>query len=332
MRQEFNLPDDRFRHVAFFYAGDDAFLRGTLPFIEEGLQIGEAVLVVETPDKRRILRASLGANADKVQFADMEDVGANPAHIIPAWQEFVSQSTPPGRALRGIGEPIWAGRHPDEVSECQWHESLLNVAFCAGRPWTLLCPYDVDHLDAALVDEARRSHEWVLESGAVGRSAEYRGIESSAGPFSAPLPAAPRLASKLTFEARNLGAVRATVSAYALTAGLDRAGVARLVTAANEVATNSVCHGGGGGSIRLWSARGKIVCEVRDHGLFDRPLVDRELPGADASASRGLWLANQLCDLVQTRTFHDETVVRLHMALRPRRGLSLMPSPTAVNM
>jgi alkanesulfonate monooxygenase SsuD/methylene tetrahydromethanopterin reductase-like flavin-dependent oxidoreductase (luciferase family) len=60
-----------------------------------------------------------------------------------------------------------------------------------------------------------------------------------------------------------------------------------------------------------------LTCEVRDSGLFNRPLVDRERPAAGAAGPRGLWLANQLCDLVQIRTFATGTAVRLHMWLKP---------------
>lgn len=46
---------------------------------------------------------------------------------------------------------------------------------------------------------------------------------------------------------------------------------------------------------------------------FDRPLVDRERPGKEAAGPRGLWLANQLCDLVQIGSLPSGTAVRLHM-------------------
>lgn len=324
MGSEPTVPAGRFRHVALFYSGEQEYLGGTVPFIREGLGAGEPVLVVETHDKRSLLRAALGEQADSVQFADMEVVGANPARIIPAWQDFVTRCSSTHGAVRGIGEPIWAGRYPDELADCQWHESLLNVAFGGGRPWTLLCPYDVEHLDAALIEEARRSHEWVMQDGSTLASLEYRGTVSSGAPFSAPLPPPQGTALELAFDGASLRAVRALVSRQATDAGLPKAGVAQLVTAVNEVATNSIRHGGGRGTLRVWTEAGKIVCEIRDRGLFDRPLVDREVPGQDPSASRGLWLANQLCDLVQIRTFGDRTVVRLHLAIQPRRGLKVL--------
>ena len=99
--------------------------------------------------------------AGGVLFGDMAQVGANPARIIPAWHEFVTRNAAPGRRMRGIGEPIWNGRSSDELVECQRHESLLNVAFGRGEPWWLLCPYDVENLEPAVIFEARRRHEFV---------------------------------------------------------------------------------------------------------------------------------------------------------------------------
>ena len=59
-----------------------------------------------------------------------------------------------------------------------------------------------------------------------------------------------------------------------------------------------------------------VVCEVRDGGHIDAPLVGRERPSLERPGGRGLWLVNQLCDLVQIRSFPTGTVVRLHMRLR----------------
>jgi hypothetical protein len=58
-----------------------------------------------------------------------------------------------------------------------------------------------------------------------------------------------------------------------------------------------------------------MVCEVRDSGRFDSPLAGRERPRGDQVGGWGLWLANQLCELVQVRSFPDGTVVRLHVSV-----------------
>jgi hypothetical protein len=58
--------------------------------------------------------------------------------------------------------------------------------------------------------------------------------------------------------------------------------------------------------------------------MFDKPLADRERPLPDLSAPRGLWLANQLCDLVQIRSLPEGTVVRLHMYRIPDVSLEVV--------
>ena len=83
--------------------------------------------------------------------------------------------------------------------------------------------------------------------------------------------------------------------------------------AVNEILTNSVRHGGGTGVLRIWQDDETLVCEVRDGGRIDDPLADRRRPRPDQTGGRGLWIANQLCDLVQLRSLADGSVVRVSM-------------------
>lgn len=95
---------------------------------------------------------------------------------------------------------------------------------------------------------------------------------------------------------------------------MDPHGVADFVIAASELAANSVMHGGGSGTLRLWRENGSLLAEVEDRGQVKEPLVGRLRPGLAQEGGRGLWLANQLCDLVQIRSGAAGTTVRLHAA------------------
>jgi anti-sigma regulatory factor (Ser/Thr protein kinase) len=300
-----------FRHEAFMYAGQEEFVEGTASFIADGLAQDEAVLVVVSAAKIELLRDALGANAaDRVAFADMAAVGRNPARIIPAWQQFVAEQGIDGRNLRGIGEPIYPERSAAELAECHLHESLLNVAFEGGRPWWLLCPYDVEALDPAVVEEAQRTHPYALG----GQSAVYRALDVRS-PFDAPLPG-PRCEGapgEVVFAAGLLRDVRTLVVHHAERIGLGPDQTSDLVLAVNEIATNSLRHGGGSGVLRIWEEDGTLICEINDGGWITEPLIGRSLPPVEQQNGRGLWLANQLCDLVQLSSSADGTVIRLHM-------------------
>ena len=298
-----------FRHEAFFYDDAADFVEGTASFVEAGLRAGEPVMVALVPERLELLRRALGSDAGRVRFADMIELGRNPARIIPAWRRFVDDHAG-HRGLRGVGEPIWAERGTDELTECQRHEALLNVAFEGGRPWALLCPYDAGALSGDVLQEARRSHPFLVARGGTSESVDY--VRAPAV-FEGALPEPGAVEGELEFDATTLRHVRAALSGWAPTV-VTSARAADLVLAVHEVAANSIRHGGGSGRLRYWRAGAAAVVEVRDDGRFDAPLVGRQLPPLDDEMGRGLWLAQQLCDLVQLRSSPEGSTVRLHVS------------------
>jgi anti-sigma regulatory factor (Ser/Thr protein kinase) len=307
--------EDAFRHEALLYAGQADFVDRTASFIRDAIRADEPILVAVSAEKIEMLRSELGDDADEVRFADMAELGRNPAQIIPAWREFVTEQAEVGRPFRGVGEPIWAERSAAELVECQRHESLLNLAFAQAPAWWLVCPYDTTSLAPAVIEEAARNHPFIVESGVRRESALYRGSAAAAAPFDDPLPEPRDRPEEMTFEMGRLGAVRGFVSQNAESHGLDSTRTAELVLAVNEVATNSLRHAGGSGVLRMWRNAGSLICEVRDRGRIEDPMVGRSRPNTDQTVGFGLWLVNALCDLVQVRSFPTGSVVRLHMAL-----------------
>ena len=309
-----DTPGGGFRHEALLYQGDEGFLTGTLPYIQEGVAGGQPVLVVVARPKISMLEEALGADAGAVYFADMGAVGRNPARIIPAWRAFLEENRSAGRPFRGIGEPISPERTADELVECQRHESLLNVAFTGSAGWSLLCPYDTDALSPSVIDEAHRSHEYVTDARTRWPSTSFRGVAASAAALAAPLPepATPEV-SELHFEVGPLRHLREAVAVHAGAAGLDDWRANDIVLAVNEVVTNTLRHAGGRGSLRIWCDARAFICEIRDRGVIGDPLVGRHRPSPRQDGGRGLWIANQVCDLVQIRTGPEGSAVRMHM-------------------
>lgn len=308
--------NDAFRHEALIHSGEAGFLAGTLPFIREGVEREEPVLVAVAAAKIELLRHGLGRHADSVHWIDMAGIGRNPARIIPLWRQFVAFNAAKG-SLRGIGEPIWPERTAEELIESQHHEGLLNVAFAGVRGLSILCPYDVDTLGPAVIEAARESHPLLVQDAARWESAEYRG-ETAGAPLHEPLPEPPSDAVKTVLDADSAVSIRRLVSRRGSEINLSRARTDDMALATIAVA-DSLQRSGGEGDLRIWDEAGALVCEVRHPGATAHPLAGREWPPFEASGSRGLWVANQLCDLVQVRQLPTGTVVRLHMGFRTIR-------------
>jgi anti-sigma regulatory factor (Ser/Thr protein kinase) len=300
-----------FQHSALIYDGEAEYLAATVPFLEGALEAEEPALVAVRPHQTALLEDALGEDGKHVRFVNMHELGRNPAWIIPFWRDFVEECG--GRSVRGIGEPVWSARSPAALEECQRHESLLNVAFAQEPSWSLLCPYDARSLGDSVLEEVAASHPMVARDGEL-RASECFDADRNCFAGALPPPRGPVLS--LEFDVTGLSQVRGAASRAAEEVGFDVAGSADFVTAASELAANSVMHGGGSGTLRLWHEAGDLLAEVEDRGTIDQPLVGRMRPGLHQEGGRGLWIANQLCDLVQIRSGSTGTVVRMHAGRR----------------
>jgi len=110
-----------------------------------------------------------------------------------------------------------------------------------------------------------------------------------------------------------LQSFRQLIASHGEACGLEGARTSDLVLAVDEIVINAVKHGGGRGELRLWREGERAVCEVRDNGRLDDAMVGRVQPDYTGTGGRGMWLVNQLCDLVQVRSGAHGTVVRVHV-------------------
>ena len=212
--------EQSYRHEALLWHDRADFTDSLVPFVTDGLDAGEPVMVAVVEEHVTWLRDALGTQADKVQFFDMAELGRNPAKIIPAWQKFLDTDAADGVPARGVGEPIWAGRGADELIECQVHEALLNVAVDPTIPFWLVCPYDVAGLEPAVIDEAYRGHPVVIEADAYRGSTSYAGRAHLEMMLGGELPTLVGEPTTIPFSSRNHVRLRAFLKLEGHVAGL----------------------------------------------------------------------------------------------------------------
>ena len=294
-------------HAALFYRSQAEYAAKITGFVRAGLAQGEPALIALPGDKARAIGACLDAIHGELAFADMTKLGRNPARIIPEVREFTDKHS--GQRVRFVGEPVWPGRSAAEVCEATRHEALINLAFTQVKA-TILCPYDAAGLAGSVLGDARRTHEEPAARGATART--WR--DNLPPECDLPLGPPPADAEALAYET-DLAPVRRLVERHARHAGLGAERAVDLVLAANEIAANTISHTAGGGVIEVWHTSEEILCEVRDQGRIADPLAGRVRHDPD-DRGHGLWLVNQVCDLVELRSGAGGTTVRMHL----RRG------------
>jgi len=100
------------------------------------------------------------------------------------------------------------------------------------------------------------------------------------------------------FDRDSLYALRSAVAAHASAAGLTRQRVYDVVSAAHELAANAVRHGAGHGRLRLWADGQSLYLEVSDDGPAKRDDARPETAEWRREHAHGLWIVDQLADLV----------------------------------
>jgi anti-sigma regulatory factor (Ser/Thr protein kinase) len=299
---------DGLSHQAFFYRGQRDYLAKIKAFADAGLANSEPVLIAVPGRNHRLLRDQLG---EHVRYADMARLGRNPARIIPDVRAFIDAN--PGQRVRYVSEPTWPGLSTAEMCEAARHEALINLAF-TGTAVTILCPYDAARLPQPVVGDAKRTHPAILANGHPVPAVHYAGPGAVPPHCERPLPAAPASAEALGYET-SLQPVRRLVASHARQAGLPVERSADLVLAVSEITGNTLRHTGAGGTMHIWHNEEEILCQIQDQGWITDPLAGR-IRRSPEQRGHGLWVVNQLCDLVELRTGQGGTTIRMHMRIR----------------
>jgi anti-sigma regulatory factor (Ser/Thr protein kinase) len=297
------------RHLVFFYR-DAAEYRARLnDFVRAAAAAGQPLLIAipqipaAWPDR---------PDTATIRTADMAEFGRNPARVVPALRAFCDAHA--GKAVRIVTESIWAGRPHAEVCEAIRHEALIEQAL-AGLKADVLCPYNAALLPRSVLADARRAHRWQFLANEVAASAEYEAPGAIPAWCQVPLPSPPPDAEAVEYHS-DLRRVRAMVTAAGERAGLSAARITDLMIAVSEVAANTLRHTRTGGVALAWRADGEVLCQVTDTGYITDPLAGLHRPPPGEPGGQGLWLVNQVCDLVEVRSTANGTSVRMHMRIQ----------------
>ncbi|WUI02781.1 sensor histidine kinase [Spirillospora sp. NBC_00431] len=301
-----------FHHPALFYRTRAEYLAGTVPFLLDGLAAGEPAAAAVPEPNLELLRNELGAAAEQVTLLDMGQAGRNPGRIIPGVLRAFADAHL-GRRARIIGEPIWPGRSRTEYPACLQHEALINHAF-AGRQTTILCPYDAEALDPQILADAAATHPVLVDADGERASDRYAADEIVHA-INQPLPDIPATAAQITrldYDSASLDTARDLVIQHARRAGLPTDRILDAELAVNELTANTLMHGGGHGTLRIWTEPRHLVCQTTDNGHIPDPLAGRRPVPPHHPGGRGLLLVNQLADLTRTHTLPGATTIRIY--------------------
>ena len=284
------MPTPCLRHDAFVYDSDDVFAERMVPFLTDGLEAGDANVVVTTRANVSRLRDALGDAGERVSFLDRDEWYSRPAKVIAGYDQTLRFHLAAGAPrVRVVGE-VQFGSTPDEWDEWTVYEALLNRAFADRAAW-IVCPYDARTLPDAVVLGAAHTHSQVLtdewhESSHYDAARVVRTLTPIPGPLpelrSVPLDISPRSFREC---------LRREMAADAVPEGHTR----DMLLAGTEIATNITRHGSEPRSMRVGRVGEHFVCELSDCGPgLDDPFAGYLPPDVDRVGGAGMWVARQV--------------------------------------
>jgi transcriptional regulator with XRE-family HTH domain len=167
-------PPPQLEHRVLVYGSDDEYVATVAPFLQEGIERSDALLVVTTPRLLELIRRDLGAEVERGKLLDAADWYSSPLETLRRYRGFVDDSLEAGfKWVRIVGEPVWAGRSAAEVREWSRYESIINLSLAAA-PATIVCPYDSRSVPANVMHDAECTHSEFAHAGGSAPSASYR--------------------------------------------------------------------------------------------------------------------------------------------------------------
>ena len=295
-------------HEALMYRHEDELDAAMHAFLQEAALAGEPVLIALPGPHLERARESLGDAMGGARCEDLEQVGRNPSCLLEMIEDWVASHD--GRA-RVLSEVVWPGRSRAEAVEALRHEALVNHALAESGA-TIMSPFDAGQLDADILAAVEMIHPTVVEDGCRRAGTSYTDPLSAAFGELWPLDDPPGPVSEHPLDG-SLTELRRAIAEDPALASLSAERRSDLVFAVNEATSNAVRHGDATCMTRIWNDGDEVVTEVVSPSAINDVMIGRRRPAADALQGRGMWLINQICDLVELRSGTAGMTLRMHV-------------------
>jgi anti-sigma regulatory factor (Ser/Thr protein kinase) len=302
-------------HALLRYDSPESLCARAVPYVREGLDRGEAVMVVVSADVEQVLRAALGDDAARVRWEAGEVSYGRLGAMFEGFRRFLGEQRAAGVPMRLLAQNDTLGTEERMAAYLRFEAMANEVYRPYGYRWA--CLYDTRAHSAQVLGQVSQVHPRLLEQdGREIPNDDY--LEPSAylarsGPPPPP-PAAVQLDLAVTGPGR-LVVVRRLLRRWAdLHEMGDHAG--DVVLAVGEAVTNALQHGTPPVRVRAWTADRLARVQVHDRGLTPIPATaGYQRPPPELDCGYGLWVARQLADVVTTRTDRGGTTITLDFPL-----------------
>jgi anti-sigma regulatory factor (Ser/Thr protein kinase) len=276
----------RLRHHALVYDSQDEFVDFAVPFLRQGLEAGEGVVVAQTKPGLSAMREALGPEAASVTFIDVGEAYTRPARMLASYHELFVDLLGTTSSVR-VAADVQFGPDPVEWDRWTAYEAVTNRSFAHLPAW-IVCSYNAEWTPDAIIDGVWRTHPEVFPDGGHDRYDDPNSLLRALAPEPQPLTGLRSLGRP-----DDVGELRERLARELAAEHVGEDQALGLLLAASELAANAFEHGGGIAEARAGRADGRFVCEIVDRGPgFDDPGAGYLAPRP--GLGRGLWVARQL--------------------------------------
>jgi anti-sigma regulatory factor (Ser/Thr protein kinase) len=308
------------RHGAAVVGSEAELLAAALPFLDQGLQGGDLLVLTCPPETVDLICRELGEQAaGVVSDPRLSLLGSRAPDALTVCSRYLERAVAEGSGRLRVLAEVNFGSEPADWREGQRFESVFN-RLMVGTPVQAVCLYDRRRLPAQVVDSAAATHPELVRGATWAPS---RGFQDP-GTYvpSLPIPREPVEDGEPVFsvdDAKTLAGLRHQLGAVIAALVPDRNQQGDLHLAASEIAANAFRHGVRPVSARVWAEGDRLVCLVSDRGTSYSDPFSGFTPahGLDLShGGMGLWLARKLWDHVDVLPTAAGLTVRLSTRIR----------------